>query len=365
MDNIRECFATRYAQARTRFLEASASAGMAVESHPHPLPGRDGEALAIDVARGGAADAHSLLIVSSGCHGVEGYCGSGVQVAALRDAEWLHAARAQGVALLFVHALNPYGFSHLRRFTHENVDLNRNCHDFSKPLPSNAGYRDLHGLLVTREWPPAADNERALASYIAQHGMPAFQASCSSGQYEFADGVFYGGVAPTWSNLTFRQVLRQHAARARQLAWIDLHTGLGPSGHCERIVAGGDGTASRERARRWWGNVTSTDDGTSVSAEVSGTLGNALADECPQAEITAAVLEYGTQPLLAVLQALRAEMWLHNHPDAPVAQARAIRQQLLDAFYVDTDAWREQVVTQSRQVLWQAVQGLQGLPTAA
>jgi len=364
MGDFTACFATRYAQARTRFLEACASAGMAVESHPHPLTGRDGEALAMDVARGGAADAHKLLIVSSGCHGVEGYCGSGVQVAALRDAEWLHAARTQGVALLFVHALNPYGFSHIRRFTHENVDLNRNCHDFSKPLPSSAGYRDLHGLLVPREWPPTADNERALASHIAQLGMPAFQASVSSGQYEFADGVFYGGVAPTWSNLTFRQVLRQHATRARQLAWIDLHTGLGPSGHCERIVGAGD-TASGARARRWWGDVTSTEDGTSVSAEISGTLGNALADECPQAEITAAVLEYGTQPLLAVLQALRAEMWLHKHPDAPAAQARAIKQQLLDAFYVDTDVWREQVTTQARQVLWQTLQALHGLSSAA
>jgi hypothetical protein len=99
----------------------------------HPLTGRDGEALAMDVARDGPADADRLLIVSSACHGVEGYCGSGVQVAALHDAQWREKARAQGVAVLYIHALNPYGFSHIRRVTHENVDLNRNFHDFSKP----------------------------------------------------------------------------------------------------------------------------------------------------------------------------------------------------------------------------------------
>ena len=55
-----------------------------------------------------------LLIVTSGCHGIEGYCGSGVQVFALHDAEWREKARAQGVAVLYVHALNPHGFSHAR-----------------------------------------------------------------------------------------------------------------------------------------------------------------------------------------------------------------------------------------------------------
>jgi hypothetical protein len=72
-----------------------------------------------------------LLIVSSACHGVEGYCGSGVQVFALHDDEWRAKARDAGVAVLYIHALNPYGFSHLRRVTQENVDLNRNFHDFA------------------------------------------------------------------------------------------------------------------------------------------------------------------------------------------------------------------------------------------
>jgi hypothetical protein len=42
----------------------------------------------MDVALDGEAGSERLLIVSSACHGVEGYCGSGVQVFALHDAEW-------------------------------------------------------------------------------------------------------------------------------------------------------------------------------------------------------------------------------------------------------------------------------------
>lgn len=355
---VSDAFSNSYSQARIKFLEASASAGMRVESHWHPRLGRDGERLAMDVALDGPADAQTLLIVSSGCHGVEGYCGSGAQVFALHDHAWLAAARSHGIALLFAHALNPFGFSHIRRFTHENVDLNRNCHDFSKPLPSNAGYRDLHQLLVAHEWPPTQDNQRAIADYIEKHGMKAFQASGSSGQYEFADGLFYGGIAPTWSNLTWRKVLRQHASQAQKIGWIDLHSGLGPSGHCERILAGRDDAATLARARRWWGDVNSMYDASSASANLSGTVWNTVYDECPQAEITAIGMEYGTLPLLEVMQALRAEMWLYNHPDTPEEQVRSIKRQLMDAFYVDSDEWRGQVIHHARQALLQAIDGL-------
>ena len=126
MIGIVQAFAPTYARARTQFLEAAATASLPIESHCHPLLGRDGEDLAMDVVRDGPPDADKLLIVSSGCHGVEGFCGSGVQVFALHDQEWRDKAHAAGVATLYIHALNPYGFSHIRRFTHENVDLNRN-----------------------------------------------------------------------------------------------------------------------------------------------------------------------------------------------------------------------------------------------
>jgi Protein of unknown function (DUF2817) len=81
-------------------------------------------------------------------------------------------------------------------------------------------------------------------------------------------------------------------------------------------------------------------------------------EEAPQAEFTAIAMEYGTVPVQDVLQALRAEHWLHNHPQAPANQARQIKQQLLDAFYVDADDWKGQIVSQARQAMFQAVDGL-------
>ena len=352
-------FSTSYSEARQKFLQAAQAAGLHVESHPHPLPGRDGEALAMDVVLDGPADAKILLIVSSACHGVEGYCGSGVQVHALQDSAWRAAAQENHVAVLYIHALNPHGFSHVRRVTHENVDLNRNFQDFSQPLPVNEAYREVEPLLLPEVWPPNAANQQATVDFIAQHGMVGLQAAVTRGQHQYPDGLFFGGTAPTWSNLTLRHVLRQHGQRAERLAWIDLHTGLGPNGVGERIFACADDAAALQRARAWWGaNVTSIYDGSSTSAFLTGLMWISAYQECPQAEYTGLAMEYGTQPMEQVMMALRADHWLHKHPEAPAAQKAQIKQDLMNAFYTDTDAWRSQILAQAQDAMRQAVQGL-------
>ena len=363
MIGVTQAFSKSYAEARVKFLEAAATAGLAVESQLHPEAGRDGEVLAMDVVRDGPADARSLLIVSSACHGVEGYCGSGVQVFALHDAEWRAKAAAQGVAVLYVHALNPYGFSHVRRTTHENVDLNRNFQDFSQPLPVNEAYRELQPLLLPDEWPPTEANAAATGRYISEKGMEAYQAAITRGQHEFPEGLFFGGTAPTWSNRTLRKVLQTYGKNASRVAWIDIHTGLGPSGIGERICACRDDKAALARARAWWDNggttpVTSIYDGSSSSAFLTGLMWNSIYEECPQAEYTGIAMEYGTLPPFEMMQALRGEHWLNIHRDAPPALAAQIKTQMMDAFYVDTDAWKGQIISQARQSLFQAVDGL-------
>ncbi len=352
-------FSQSYAEARRKFIEAATAAGQEPVAHPHPLLGRDGEQLAMDVARFGPADAPSVLILSSACHGVEGYCGSGVQNALLADAGFHASAARAGVAVLYIHALNPYGFSWIRRTTHENVDLNRNFQDFGKPLPRNPDYDRLAHLIVPAEWPPTPEVKAGLVQFLAEQGAKALQAAVSSGQYEHPQGLFYGGRNPTWSHQTLRHVLQDHARRCRRLGWIDLHTGLGPSGHGERIWAGPDDAAAVARARSWWGEqVTSIYDGSSESALLTGLMWLAAGQECPQAEYTGIAMEYGTLPFEQVMDALRAEQWLENHPETAAAQRQQIKRQLRDAFYTDTDAWKTRVVEQGVEAAHQAVSGL-------
>ena len=255
-----DAFSRAYPEARDKFLAAAHTAGAAVDHHPHPLTGPAGEALATDTAWLGPADASRVLLVLSGTHGVEGLAGSGPQVHWLRRPD----ALPPDTAVLMVHAVNPHGFAWLRRVTEENVDLNRNWVDFAQPLPDNPGYAALHAHYVppSLDAPTLAAADAAIDDFRRRHGEAAERVARSSGQYTHADGLFYGGQAPTWARRTSESILAARLGRARTVAIVDLHTGLGPYGYGEPIcnhAPSGDRVA---RARRWWGDsVTEPDRG--------------------------------------------------------------------------------------------------------
>jgi hypothetical protein len=350
-------FPSSYAQARERFLEVARSRGGRIESFDCPAGvGLHGEALATDVAVFGPADARSVLMTTSGTHGVEGYCGSGVQHALLRDGTSIDEALSAGLRVVMVHALNPWGFSWCRRVTQENVDLNRNVRDFPAPDGPDPDYDEIHDLLLPATPPVPLLQDAALTAFIARRGEPHFRFAVGHGQWSRPDGMFFCGRAPTWSNTTLRTLLRRHVRGAGALFWIDYHTGLGPSGHGELIYNGRDATADVARTRGVWGpSVTSIFDGSSVSAAISGWIGNAAYEECPDTAFAAVALEYGTAPFDQVLDAMREDQWsaLRAPADAP-ARARA-RQRMVDAFFTDTEDWKATVRHQGFDTFAKAV----------
>jgi len=356
---IIDFFSASYAQARRKFLEAAQLRGLALQSFLLPMAGAEGETLAMDVARDGPPRATRLLVVISGVHGLEGFCGSAIQTGLLSAGEQGLRPQRGDTAVLYVHAVNPYGFSHLRRATQENVDLNRNFVDFAQPLPQNAGYAEIHDALLPPVWPPRAEDEAVLAAYRERHGARGLQRAMALGQYTHADGLHYGGLGPAWSNRTFREVMQRHGAGVEQLASVDIHTGLGPFGHGERIFASFDpDPAVLERAARWWGHITSVTTGTSASIPLTGPIQTALHEECPRARHSGICLEYGTYPMDRVAAALRAEHWLHRQ-GVQGPEADAIRSEVKEAFYPDGTDWKLTVWQQGREACTQALQGLQ------
>src|SRR6478609_5857053 len=170
-----------YLEARGRFLDAARQADVPVVHHDHPRTGPGGGALATDVAVIGPPDAPNRLLVISATHGVEGFAGSLCQQAWLRDGVEL----PPGLAVVLVHAVNPYGFAWVRRVNEDNVDLNRNCIDFAAELPANAGYDQLADALVPQVWDETTQTQTAeeLLAYAGAHGFDGLQAAVSTGQY--------------------------------------------------------------------------------------------------------------------------------------------------------------------------------------
>jgi hypothetical protein len=245
--------------------------------------------------------------------------------------------------------------------TEDNVDLNRNFVDHAEPYPTNPGYEAMKDAICPREWTPAAraEAERTLTAYGAEHGAMALQAAISSGQYGHAAGVFYGGQAATWSNRTLIELLRRHAGQARQVVFIDLHTGLGPYGVGEIMNNHTAGEPGFARVLEWYGDeATSTDAGSSSSAPVSGDTTLGVLQALPKAEVTAITLEYGTVPLKDVFDAVRADNWLHAHGGLRSDAGRAIKAEIRRAFYPEAADWERMVVNRADDVLQRALAGL-------
>jgi hypothetical protein len=351
-----DCFSSDYQSARERFLEAARAIGGTVESIPNPHRGPDGGQLFMDVARVGATNAARTVVVSSGTHGVEGFAGSGIQTALLQGR--IDSRLPAGVSVLMIHAVNPYGMAHLRRFTEDNVDLNRNFRDHSVPHPRNPRYETLAEAIAPQSlsfWAEVRSWSRLLW-YRLTAGEAASQAAVSGGQYSHPDGLFYGGMVDTWSNITLRAVIRGTLSRATHVIVVDVHSGLGEFGAAEVILNVPESSPEYERAVAIWGRrVRTTVTGASVSTHLEASLKLVIPQMLPLAEVTPVSLEFGTVPPMVVFKAVRAENWLHHFAGSEHRKARELKVRLLRAFLPDSEEWRTAVWNQGKEVVDRAL----------
>ncbi len=352
---VTDSFSTDYRQARAAFLGKASALGAHLAAFEYPALGPDGERLWTDTAWIGRRDAPALFILLSGMHGIEGFAGSAAQI------DWMSrgpiATLRDDVAILLVHAVNPYGFAWERRVTHENVDLNRNWVDFSAGLPANESYDEIHDLLCPANWEPETlqRTSAGLADYIESKGLAALQGAVSRGQHDHPDGLFFAGSAPSWSRRNLEGILAGQCQAAERIVCIDVHTGLGVRGHGEAICLLPDDDPAFHRARRLFGTTV----GNTVSSAINGEFLAKLPSLLPNAETTAIALEFGTVPVLQVLHALRSDAWLHAHGDPTGAAAAQVRAAVRAAFYDEAVDWKAMVLGQTYLGATQAIRGLE------
>ncbi|HCX69518.1 MAG TPA: DUF2817 domain-containing protein, partial [Rhodobiaceae bacterium] len=227
-----EYFSDSYVAARRRFLHAAQATGARLATYENPHAQGPGKTrLFTDTAWFGPANAETVLLNTCGTHGTEGYGGSAAMTA------WINqggpAALPPGVAVLMVHAVNPFGFAWGLRCTENNVDLNRNFLDHTKPHPDNPLYEELHGILCPSSL-AEGDVQKMLiagARFVERHGQWALEDAISRGQYTHPDGYHFGGTAPEWSNLVMREIVTRDLAHAHKVGFIDWHSG--PTGNGE------------------------------------------------------------------------------------------------------------------------------------
>ncbi len=356
------CFSPDYPTARAKFLLAAARARARVDVFCNDTaPGPDGGMLTTDVAVLGPEDSGHALLVVSATHGPEGFVGSAAQIALL-DA-LAAAAQTPAVRIVLVHAINPWGFAHISRTTENNVDLNRNFIDWSAGPPSNPPYAELHPMLCPPQWTPQAlaSANASREAWLERNGHGAYVDVTSRGQYTHPDGMNYGGVGREWSNLTLEKIVARHLAGVKKIALIDWHTGLGERGEPFFLCFNERGGPGWQRACDWWGRANVESSGGFGGAQrpnYTGLLFHGVQRFAGQAEVTGAVIEFGTLPMDEMRMALQADRYLKFGGELPAAQRAAMKEQLLDAFAPFSPDWQRSALGHAIRIQQRAIDGL-------
>ena len=356
-------FSQTYFEARDRFLKAANDSGFEVASALNPnAKGPNNSDLFMDCAVSGPKDATKLMVVISGTHGPEGYCGSGVQLGLLESGIASEYAKDHKIA--FIHANNPYGFAWDTRFNEDNIDLNRNfLDDFSK-LPDCAAYEEVKDWATLKDYsePAIANSVSNLMQYAQTNGFAKLQEALTSGQYKYQNGVYFGGFAPSWSNVTIKSFFDQLTAKISKMVIVDMHTGLGPFGHGEILVETPEYSDLFNKHSAIWGNeVRSTTGGDSISAPLTGCMDGGILRRYPHIDGTFCALEFGTLDPISVFQSTQASSWLHCHGDKNDKEnpkVQAINQLSRDAFYPQGEEWANKVWQRSLDVIGRGFKSL-------
>ncbi len=349
-------YSSSYLQSRSRFLSAANALGADCQTYFVDSAGE----LAVDVAILDTAEALPALpavVVSSGLHGVEGFFGAAVQLAFMQRLQ--HEGPGRGVKIVLIHALNPFGFKYLRRFNEENVDLNRNfllSGEQYRDAPT--GYRSLNRFLNPKS-PPSRFEPYQLKAlwYIWRHGVASLKESIVSGQYEYSDGIFYGG-----SDLSkTAQIVSEHCVdwigSSERVAHIDLHTGLGPFGSYKLLLNEDHGSQRYD----WYADAFGerhiepllTDDGTAYP--VSGSLAGWMQNKFSNKQYYFLGAEFGTYSASRVLGAIRAENRVHHYGGRSDSSYSAAKAELLECFCPKSLKWRNDVIDSSLGIISKAI----------
>lgn len=351
--------AETYSDAREHFHAACAKRGIECDEYPHYERGPGGERLATRVARIGPRNSSRVLILNSGTHGIEGLAGSMCIVAWLNR---LMAPLPEDTSVVLIHLINPWGTAWERRQTEGNIDLNRNFMDFDRPLPRNDAFEILRDALipdavVAPGWSQALCD---LAQSRCSRGEDAVTQAVFGGQYSDPKSVGFGGTAPTWSNLTFRNILARHTKGAQSVALIDFHTGLGPFGYGTLLSSDPPDSAGLALAKNWFEGPIAVlkEDRRDMPYDIQGDIGAAATQQLGGLRTVAITLEFGTFDVSEFMQLQIQDCWSHSHGSRGSQEERRLRHALRNFFFPPARDWRKSVEARALAVIAQALKGL-------
>jgi hypothetical protein len=291
--------------------------------------------------------AKNALVVISGTHGVEGPAGSFVQMMMANDSFFI---KQKNTAIILIHALNPWGYSHGRRTNSENIDLNRNG---GTEFITRSGYGDVHHLVMPEEWDDAA--VKGIQNIFTKD--PSSRGKFMSGQHDFSNGIFYGGKMRGHSFATMKYFSDFCLSGFEKISILDIHTGLGEFGKVTPIspaISFSDPFATRTNLLGFgsvvFPNIPKEE---GVIGSVSGDILSALGELLPKTKVTPLALEFGTMPFMEYFTSFVGENWIHHNQNRlSLKKEKEVKEKFWELFYPREHRalWLEGIWEQTREI---------------
>lgn len=177
----------------------------------------------------------NLVVLTTGVHGIEGYIGS-----VMLDVFWQEIypdLNKESTGVLVIANVNSYGMKHHRRYNENNVDLNRNFiidwesfdttvnKDYSK-VDQFLGPQKKMGNALWHE----AGFYASMVKEVVANGADSISNALLGGQYEYPQGVYYGGAGDEQSTTYVKDVFEWTLGDSQyeNVVHIDVHSGYGP-----------------------------------------------------------------------------------------------------------------------------------------
>jgi Protein of unknown function (DUF2817) len=302
-----------------------------------------------------------LLVLTSGLHGVEGFVGSAMQNFLLENN--FFGERKEDTGILLIHAINPYGFKYLRRVSENNVDLNRNF-DVSEDLfkVRNPSYQliesFLNPTLKVRKSPFAKAFFFAKGALkIFKYSLEALRRGMLGGQYDFSEGVFFGGSTFEPHKAILEKELLEVATDYEALVLIDLHTGYGERGKLHILSNGNSASLDSYTSQIFQGcpiDFGRTKDFYEVSGGFVDYVGKIFAGK---KKFSGVYFEFGTLDsqrsfgsLEMAFRMVRENQLAHFGSTDPESES-FYKKEFLEMFYPESEAWRESVSRQFENLM--------------
>lgn len=300
----------------------------------------------------------NLILLTTGVHGIEGYIGS-VMLDVFFE-EVYPTLDTTDTGVLIVANVNPYGMKYMRRYNENNVDLNRNFiedwdgfdRSSNKEYPKVDKFLQPEGEMGNAFWHEVGFF-LSLAKEAIFTGADTISDALLTGQYEYPEGVYYGGDGDEKSTTYLKSVFADClAGDYENIIHIDIHSGYGPRYNMVIFNSVQDPTTEAE-AKEMFGYdyiiATDSEDFYPTFGDTTDyfyRLKNSMASD---KELYSTCFEFGTigDSFIDSIFSLKYtvdENRQHWYPTSDPITSEMVQQNYYELFYPTETEWREKTV---------------------